>query len=268
MQFIVTALASEARPLLDHYRLRGSGQAAPFNIYRNDTMALVISGLGRVNAAAACAYLGALFAAPDQAHSWLNIGIAGQRDLPLGSAHLAHSIYGSCGSVWYPPLVFTAPCSRAAVCTIDEPTLNYPDTKLYEMEAAGFYPTACRFASAECVQCLKVISDNQQHPVSELNASKVSTLIADNLDIVEALLQQLNELAGELQQSLDIAALPELPWRASVSQQHQLRRLLQRYRVVCQQEPDLTTYADVKSCLQVLQTTLEQHESDFLLTCG
>ena len=90
MQLIVTALDSEARPLLDQYRLRASANSGPFRLYGNDNILLIVSGIGRVNAAAASAYLAAL--AGPGVHSWLNIGIGGQRDYVLGSAWLASCI--------------------------------------------------------------------------------------------------------------------------------------------------------------------------------
>ena len=257
MQLIVTALDSEARPLLDHYRLRADSQHSAFRIYRNEHMALIVSGMGRVNAGAATAYLGAL-SGPGE-HVWLNIGIGGQRDVPIGLACLAYQIsLPGANRHWYPPLVFRPPCNTARLCTVDQPEFAYPDDFIYEMEAAGFYPTATRFSSAELTQCLKIISDNAEHSAERLRPADVSGLIAMSLDTIQASLEALSTLANELAVAARITKLPRLPWHASVSQQHQLRELLRRYRVRFAREPDFMLFEDSKTCLSWLRDCLRQ----------
>jgi len=257
MRLMVAALESEARPLLSRYRLRANATAGPFRLYRNANTALVVSGMGRVNAAAASAYLGTL--AGPGVHSWLNIGIGGQRDYALGSAWLAHCItLPSAALNWYPPLVFAPPCPSTAVCTVDRPEFNYPSDMIYEMEAAGFYPTASRFSSGELVQCLKVISDNTEHSAERLQASDVSGLIDTALAVIDDVLEALQALATELEQAERFLSLPELPWRASVSQQHHLRELLRRYRLRFGTEPCFSEYRNIKACLADIRQKLQQ----------
>ena len=53
---ILTALPCEAKPLIHHYRLNGR-QVHGFRIYENSDMRLIVSGIGKVAAAAACACL-------------------------------------------------------------------------------------------------------------------------------------------------------------------------------------------------------------------
>ena len=257
MQLIVTALDSEARPLLDHYRLRADSRHSAFRVYRSDAMVLIVSGMGRVNAAAATAYLAAL-SGPGE-HVWLNIGIGGQRDYPVGSPWLAHQIsLSDADRHWYPPLIFPPPCGTAHLCTVDRPEFAYPDNCIYEMEAAGFYPTAIRFSSAELAHSLKIISDNAEHSAERLRPADVSGLIAASLDSIQASLEELTRLADELTVAAQITALPELPWRVSVSQQHQLRELLRRYRVRFAEEPDFVQFKDAKNCLAWLREHLRQ----------
>ncbi|MCB1713750.1 MAG: hypothetical protein KDK05_01305, partial [Candidatus Competibacteraceae bacterium] len=260
MQLIVTALDSEARPLLDQYRLRASANSGPFRLYGNDNILLIVSGIGRVNAAAASAYLAAL--AGPGVHSWLNIGIGGQRDYVLGSAWLASCIQlPNARQNWYPPLIFTLPCPAATVCTVDQPQLDYPSEHIYEMEAAGFYPTATRFSSGELVQCLKIISDNAEHAAERLRPAIVSDLVRAALEPIDKVLCALRELADELQQAEQYLTLPALPWRISVAQQHLLRELLRRYRIRfgATVDPQLNAYTNAKDCLRGLRQQLQQH---------
>lgn len=253
MQLILTALDCEARPLLDQFRLR-SVQQKPFAIYRNDTLALAVSGIGRVNMAAATAYLAAIYPG---LHSWLNIGIGGQRDYALGSCWLAHKI-STDGQSWYPPLVITAPCPSSVVQTVDQPELTYPTTAIYDMEAAGFYPTAARFAPTELVQSLKIISDNHDHDARELRPAKISQLLADAIGTITNILQQQEQLQQILLPAEQLMTLPEVPWPISTTQQHQLRELLRRYRVRLNHTPDLSQFAHAKACLSALRQKLQQ----------
>ena len=55
MLYLVVALAAEARPLLASYRLQGlSGH--PYRICAGEQTHLIVSGIGKVAAAAATAY--------------------------------------------------------------------------------------------------------------------------------------------------------------------------------------------------------------------
>ena len=48
MQYIITALKSEAKPIIDYYRLKFSG-FSNFPLYKNDNFTLLITGVGRKN---------------------------------------------------------------------------------------------------------------------------------------------------------------------------------------------------------------------------
>ena len=48
MQYIITALKSEAKPIIDYYGLEFSG-LSNFPLYKNDNFTLLITGVGRKN---------------------------------------------------------------------------------------------------------------------------------------------------------------------------------------------------------------------------
>ena len=94
---IVAALPAEARPLIDHWRLKREPNSNAFAIYSNDQRSpaihLVVSGTGKINAAAACAHL---YMHCRPAHAcWLNIGIAGHAARDVGTALLVHYVVDS-----------------------------------------------------------------------------------------------------------------------------------------------------------------------------
>ena len=88
---LIAALPAEVKPLISRFNLQRVQPDRVFPVYRNRHISLVVSGVGKVNAAAASAFLYALNGFPNSA-VWINLGIAGHKDLALGDAVLAHRI--------------------------------------------------------------------------------------------------------------------------------------------------------------------------------
>ncbi|MDH3745321.1 MAG: hypothetical protein OES47_09495 [Acidobacteriota bacterium] len=231
---VVVALWSEARPLIDRFDLRAVDSEGPFRRFSGDAVTLVVSGVGRAAAAAAAGYL---FACERRVRErpWINVGIGGHRSLVSGEAILADRVieHGS-GRVWYPPLVFEPPIRTSTVCTVDEVEREYADDAVYEMEAAGFYPTTARFSTAELVQVVKIVSDGPKASPDGLTAKHVSKLMSSRLDDIVAVIGRTREVAGELELTQPrVATAPWLErWHFTVTQKRRLRRLLARLRVV------------------------------------
>ena len=231
---IVVALTCEAKPLIRRYELVPCDGRTTFRELGNadDTIRLVISGVGRESAAAATAQL--VDRHGDGA--WLNVGVAGHSEHAVGTPLLAHRIIDSAGGrVWYPPIVFEPPCASATVRTVDEACLDYRTDDLYEMEAAAFFETARRAATHELVQSLKIISDNRSTGSTAITARRVDELIETNLDTITALVELLADLDAR-QQSPDPvpAGLEEIVDRVhfTTTQRRQLQRLLRRWHLL------------------------------------
>ncbi len=229
---ILIAIHCEAKPLLKHFGLKGSTDHGPFRVYESKELRLIISGIGKVSAAAAASYV---FARYDRSPSsaWLNIGTAGHAAYPIGKGILAHKITDAGnGLSWYPPLILKAPGQTETVITVDRPELEYTGTAVYEMEAAGFYATASRFCTSELIHCYKVISDNRSRPASLITKDFAASLIAENIPEIDALIQQLNGLATKL--SAIVEEPPPLKkmlanWRFTTYEQYRLRHLVRRW---------------------------------------
>ena len=262
MLHIVTALPCEAKPLIQHYRLNGRQPENGFRIYENDQIRLIIAGIGKCAAAAACAYLQGM--ETNSKHAWLNLGIAGHATLEVGEALLAHKITDAAtGNHWYPPMPFKRPCQSLELITRDQPEADYDANAAIDMEASGFYATAIRFNSSELVQVLKVISDNHANPATEVNAALAEELICARLDVVDQVIQQLQQLNKKLDQqnSTEIQQLFMQRWRFTVSQQHQLLRLIQRWQA--KEMPPLSpeNFDGAKNSKAVLNQLAEQIET-------
>ena len=232
MLCFVVALAAEARPLLASHRLQGvSGH--PYRICVGEQTHLIVSGIGKVAAAAATAYLRALIG--DTPAAWLNIGIAGHGSQAVGTPLLAHKVVDAAsGKPFYPTFTARAPCRTTLLHTVDR-VQSPAGNAAYDMEASGFCEAAQRFATSERVHCLKVVSDNPQSPYQTLNAAKVEALIEAQLDTVAQVGEHLRALSKQLHAlHANPPGLAELTarWQFTATQQHQLRGLLVRWQAL------------------------------------
>lgn len=240
---IVTALACEANPIIQHYHLKKSTQAGGFSVYRNESIALIISGMGKYASASAVGYLQALLTpveVPMQGyappHTWLNVGIAGHKSMDIGSVLLAHSVRDlAAEQIYYPCFTFDVPCTSSEVISVAQAETRYATNAAYDMEAVGFCAAASRFSSFELIHCLKVISDNRLTSHEHINKHVGEELVGNQLLIIEDLLVKLEKLQDALPDtqtfSQDYHQLMQR-FRFTVTQQNQLQRLLQRWSVL------------------------------------
>lgn len=265
--FIYTALPCEAKPLVAHFGLKKDTTVQAFAVYSNARVCLTVTGLGKSAMAAGVAYSQALFASAE--HSvMLNIGIAGHKEYALGTLFLADKIIDrDSGRNHYPPLLFKPPCATNGLQTASTPQLDYDQPHLYDMEASAFYETASRFSSGELIQCLKVISDNQGAPATNLQPKLVSELIAAHIPGIESVMKDLSALAAVIS-----SPEPELyrslteSYRFSANEQWQLKNQLSRWCVLTDGQPlklEGVAFTRGKDVLRWLE--LEINKTDFRL---
>ena len=234
----VVALKPEAVPVIERFGLRHSRESPDlFPVYRSadGDVELVISGPGKVAVAAATAFLAAR-GEPGMTSAWINFGIAGSGSDDYGAVYLAGKISDvSTGQSWYPPAVVdrkTEP-ARTRIDTVAQPSDQYPnDGALLEMEAAGFYPIALKASSAELCQVIKVVSDDANHSINDINKEQVTELCSSALKQIEPWLAAFQGVLGE-----EGVRTQEPPgyseWiekmRFTETQRHRLRRLLRHW---------------------------------------
>lgn len=263
---IIAALKCEAKPLIAHYQLKKCADSPFFPIYlnQNKQISLTISGIGKINAAAATAFTHAFLHTDDRA-LWSNIGIAGHRDIESGTLIIAHKIIEQASQqVWYPQLIGIFPTTSMTVLSCDQPNTDYRDDTVVEMEAAGFYATASRFATSELIHVIKIISDNQQQPADKIAASTVSTLITDKLVIIDQILQSLNTLAQQLENSDQVPEYYEYiinQWRFTQAQRNMLHSCLNRWQVLCPKQDPIILLKQALNAADVLAKITQQLDS-------
>ena len=139
------------------------------------------------------------------------------------------------------------------------------------MEASAFFETAQRFTSGELVHCLKIISDNPQNPIENFDLKKIAGLVESQLECigqVAATLQELSQQLAELQATPTSYNDINAHWDFTVTQQHQLRGLLQRWQTLMPTrdivDEDLLDFKKSKEVLHYLEQQLLQ--ADLTLT--
>lgn len=261
------ALPCEAQPLIQHFKLSELKEHELFRLYQSEdkTISLAITGIGKLNAAAAVTYHHACLQTTP-ADIWLNIGVAGHASLAIGEACLVNKITDEqSATTWYPQILFKTDCTSAPLITHDAPSTEYQEA-LFDMEASGFYQMALRLGTAELIHCLKIVSDNQAQPAEKINADGVKTLIANHKTTVVQLIESLKPFAEELD---SIKSEPE-HYQTLIEQYHftqserlQLARLLRQWSVRFPDEDILQSVSDIKNGKALnkkLQTKLAEAE--------
>ena len=176
----VVALHCEAKPIIDHYRLKKSAEHRAFNLYYNDKMLCVISGIGKTCAAAATAWAAGL-RRTSASICWINLGVAGGADHSIGDIFRLSKITEKQNDrIYYPLSAFHSDLKTASCISLDQASIDYHPADLYDMEASAFFSTAIRFSSAELVHSLKIIGDNREQP-PERDKSIVSALVSEQI---------------------------------------------------------------------------------------
>lgn len=155
MKIIVCAIFSEAKALIEKFDLKQT-EKKPFLIYENDTISLIISGMGKINSAIATTYI----AKDKKIESITNIGICASNDITKKIGSLCHirsiveaatgkkTVLNTEGEVLY---------------TFDDVVQNKKDLKrdiLIDMEGYGFYKASKNLTKKENIKIYKIISDH------------------------------------------------------------------------------------------------------------
>lgn len=231
---IEVALKTEATPLIDAFNLKPLSGTHLFPIYENEGIKLIVSGVGKIKAGAACGYIAGIHRDED-IYGWLNIGMGGHRSLKLGTPVLVNKVIDEGRKAQYfHTLAFEAPCRTEECITIETPDHAYMTNKVYDMEAAGFYAIASKIAPIELIHVFKVISDNPSHPIKEVTKKEIHSHIYNNMDVIHTIL-------SEMQALVDGMALEKTPlldefikrWHFTTFEILELKKLLQRWQLLC-----------------------------------
>jgi len=172
MILLIAAMKPEADPLIRFYRLKKDMTVTAFPVFRNDSVALVISGTGKLRSAAASAMLLTMYTSRKDDTLLVNIGFAGSRTRSVvpGQLFVIHKITDAdTGRDYYPDVLPETGLPRAELTTFPRPVFETPEDSskealegrivLCDMEAAGIMEASARFLETQQVLILKVVSD-------------------------------------------------------------------------------------------------------------
>ena len=262
---LVVALKSEAYPLINHFQLKKqNSRSTHFPIYRNNHLALIVSGIGKENSRNSVDFLAGVQQF-NNATAWLNIGIAGHGSRNVGEGYLANAIEDrTTGKMHYPPVIREFNCTTGKVTTVNEVESQYLEDTGYDMEAFGFYSAAVKQSTVEIVHCYKVVSDNKENSTLSLTRQDVSNLINTQIHVIEQIcriLQNLSESLSARESNCNLSEPFLERWKFSVTQRHLLNRLLRKCKVL---DIDVTIESnsvrhcmDSKAVMQVIRNKLD-----------
>lgn len=266
----VVALSAEAHPLIGYYKLKRLHNISAFEVYENENVRLIVGGMGKVNAAAATAYLAGLCntRAPQV---WFNVGIAGGNAAKLGDVVIVNAITDDeTSKSYYPSICFDSGLPQAEIVTVSDPGTKYRQDSLFDMEAAGFFIAANRFAPAELVHCCKIVSDNSEKSFDTISKTSVIEMIQAGLEKIDTVAKKSMVLAKDIGPNEYVESVfKRISERHhfTESQKHTLRLYLQNWLAMTDdtniQCDDLLNAKDAKSVLITLQKTLSSMPVDY-----
>lgn len=195
MILIHCALQLEAKALIDHYKLKKEVSFKAFDFFRNKDIALVISGLGKLNAATA---IGSILTRLNLKQiTVLNFGLAGATgEIAIGELCIINKItdHGT-GINYYPDLLLKSFIPSQALMTFDQP-VNKKDhelqSTLVDMEASGAWLAASKFIGPENFDCLKIVADHLDPKA--FSKTEAQNLIEKHLSTIIERIEQRIEL--------------------------------------------------------------------------
>lgn len=157
MTYLITALDAEARPFIEHYRLKRDS-TLPYTLYRNEDLLLLVTQPGKSNAImAVSALLGYII--PGENDILINIGICGAPlEYGLGEALLVHQIFEN-SRAYYPDILYPHPWRESAIVCNDLPQAA-PYHHPVDMESSSIFLAASKFFKLHRIAFLKIVSDH------------------------------------------------------------------------------------------------------------
>lgn len=192
MIYLTCALDAEARPLLEHYRLKRD-YSLPYTLYKGDGVLLLITGIGRSNAMLALSALMG-YRIPTKEDILINIGICGAPDTYLlGEALLIHQIMDPERS-YYPDILYPHPLRETGLVCVDTP-VSSPSPFPVDMESGGIFQAASRFLKLHQMAFVKIVSDHfEPHNVTKEGAIH---LVQSHIRTLESLIASLQEVSSD-----------------------------------------------------------------------
>ncbi len=172
MRYIVSALKSEAKPIIDYLKLKEVNH----QIFENFDTTLIISGIGKINSAIATTYILNRNRLIDT-DTILNFGICGSTNYEKGKLLNINKIIDKCSD----KVIHLKNTDGVTIICYDKPQNNLQNTTV-DMESYGFYKASKEFIKLENIKLIKVVSDRISDDI--LSNKEVYDLILPHLKVI------------------------------------------------------------------------------------
>jgi len=182
MIYIVTALKPEAQAFVDSYKLKKT-KLTPFTLFFNDTIKLIISGIGVTNARNATQTLINHFDITDD-DIYLNVGICG--------ANTTYEIGEllTIGSILYDKQSYVFDTQKLQITCLDKEATDTTH-RIVDMESFGFYDAVIHSPAIQKFYILKVVSDHFEP--QKVTKEKAKTLIFHLINDIHTIITPTNK---------------------------------------------------------------------------
>lgn len=178
MIYIFSAFYAEAKNIIDHYGLKKekSPETVRFDVFANDSIRLVITGVGEINAAAAVSNIGGAYGiSPDDDILNVGCGAGFGNETCLGSIFLGNKLTEQMtGRTFYPDMLMKTNLMECEIVTVARVLNEGRDSVVYDMEAAAVYQAAAFFVGPHRMHFIKLVSDAGER----IDQSKITELFA------------------------------------------------------------------------------------------
>ena len=195
MHYIITALKSEAKPIIDFYNLKFSG-LSNFPLYKNNNITLIVTGVGRKNVS----NVSNSFFKKNKVikNHIINIGISGGRkgDCSIGQLFLINKVSDEKSKLSFnlgPQQSFGL--QNNEITTVSKPVVNnnFKGEGLVDMEAYEICTAINNLYGLDRLFILKIVSDHMdmKHHIS---ANQVQSLIKQKIPVIDKFIRDLLKL--------------------------------------------------------------------------
>lgn len=190
----------EAKPIIDKFKLKKNLAIKEFNLYQANNIFLCITGIGELPVVSAISFLAGK-GIISQFSVIINYGIAGAKELEVGELVEINKItnYSRPGnSSYFPIKVQNFGLIEKELITHHVAVTDCPSNALVDMEGYAVFQTSLKFVSIEQIWIAKVVSDNQQYQVTELNKNSISQLLNKHIGKITEVLEFYQSLSSFL----------------------------------------------------------------------
>ena len=199
MIHFVVATNSEARPLIDIFKLKKIKNSKQTFIYSSQEISLTISGIGKVNAAIGVTETYYYYNQKND-NIWINIGLAGHKYLKVGDICTINKITDNETKKNIFPFINKFKVQNQECLSTGIQKKSY-SSKVYDMESYGFYQSASKYSSKELLQIVKIVSDNQFESIDFKNKEVVYNIIFNHRKLIKELCSFMLNLKEEFYQT-------------------------------------------------------------------